>query len=497
MGPGASRRPGSLYALDRRRFLMLASACAVAPAVHSAAQVISAVQAPEPPLVQNRMSVGFVEGSDELPSLHGISWAGGGFEALSEQVGDLRVVPADELPLGDQTLAGETVRVRLAGLYPQQPKNIAPFLRQARLTVMFPSDDPTREQPLPFEAWSYRGKPAPMVSPRACSVWMASEIDSRRGRPAAASRPRRRLMRTIAHISDLHIGPLPPVTPRNLLSKRLLGYLSWRSRKQRIHRIEVLAALERRMLRRTRVLSVMSRYLAGVLREVSAPESDVFVVAAGVDDDLFRVDRAEADYILYYGRFDIFQKGLDTLVVAAREVLGRHPAVRLVLAGRGRDEGRLRALVRDAGLGERAVVETDIDPPRRARLFSGALVLAMPSRFEGFGMVAAEAMAAGVPVVATDLDSLPEVVGDAGILVPRDDAPATPNHGGPHCSHEDFSERPLLVVFLEIFFVKPGSLHDAGSRRLFLFDESVHALGVFVLQFFGVEMLVVQLLDRS
>jgi 3',5'-cyclic AMP phosphodiesterase CpdA len=57
---------------------------------------------------------------------------------------------------------------------------------------------------------------------------------------AAARRPFR-----LAHISDLHIGPLPPVTPRDLLSKRLLGYLSWRSRKQRIHRIEVLAALER------------------------------------------------------------------------------------------------------------------------------------------------------------------------------------------------------------------------------------------------------------
>jgi 3',5'-cyclic AMP phosphodiesterase CpdA len=57
---------------------------------------------------------------------------------------------------------------------------------------------------------------------------------------AAAQRPFR-----LAHISDLHIGPLPPVTTRDLLNKRLLGYLSWRSRKQRIHRIEVLAALER------------------------------------------------------------------------------------------------------------------------------------------------------------------------------------------------------------------------------------------------------------
>ena len=49
----------------------------------------------------------------------------------------------------------------------------------------------------------------------------------------------------LAHISDLHIGPLPPVTPRDLLSKRFLGYLSWRTRKRRIHRIEVLAALAR------------------------------------------------------------------------------------------------------------------------------------------------------------------------------------------------------------------------------------------------------------
>jgi 3',5'-cyclic AMP phosphodiesterase CpdA len=57
---------------------------------------------------------------------------------------------------------------------------------------------------------------------------------------AAAKRPFR-----LAHISDLHIGPLPAVTTRDLLNKRLLGYLSWRSRKQRIHRIEVLAALER------------------------------------------------------------------------------------------------------------------------------------------------------------------------------------------------------------------------------------------------------------
>ena len=52
----------------------------------------------------------------------------------------------------------------------------------------------------------------------------------------------------LAHLSDLHIGPLPRVTPGALFSKRALGYLSWRVRKQRVHRAEVLAALRQDLL---------------------------------------------------------------------------------------------------------------------------------------------------------------------------------------------------------------------------------------------------------
>ena len=58
-----------------------------------------------------------------------------------------------------------------------------------------------------------------------------------------------------------------------------------------------------------------------------------------------------------------------------------------------------------------------------ARL-SAAAVFAFPSRYEGFGLPPLEAMACGTPVIASNASSLPEVVGDAGLMVPPDDVPA-------------------------------------------------------------------------
>jgi glycosyltransferase involved in cell wall biosynthesis len=101
------------------------------------------------------------------------------------------------------------------------------------------------------------------------------------------------------------------------------------------------------------------------------------------------------------------------------------PDLRVVLAGRGRDVGRLSGMAQERGIAANVEVVVDPPPERVSELLSGALALAMPSRFEGFGMVAAEAMAAGVPVVAADVDSVPDVVGsDGAVLVPREDPAA-------------------------------------------------------------------------
>jgi glycogen(starch) synthase len=156
------------------------------------------------------------------------------------------------------------------------------------------------------------------------------------------------------------------------------------------------------------------------------PTSPIDLVYAGVPDELFVLPRGEQDYLLYFGRLDVFQKGLDTLIAALALLAKRRPGIRLKLAGRGKDAERVRALAREHGVEGNIEMLGAVSEAERQVLFSGALVELMPSRFEGFGMVAAEAMAAGVPLVAAASGSLPEVV-DAprgGRLVPAGDAVA-------------------------------------------------------------------------
>lgn len=185
-------------------------------------------------------------------------------------------------------------------------------------------------------------------------------------------------------------------------------------------------ALERRMLKRTACFSATSASTAALLRELLGATPSIDLVYAGVPDDLFTLERRDSGALLYFGRLDVFQKGLDTLLEAFSLLAAAHPRLRLRIAGRGKDRDRVREMAERLGVEERVDLLGATTDEERRRLFAEAAVLAMPSRFEGFGMVAAEAMAAGVPVVAAASGSLPEVVDPphGGVLVPVSDPPA-------------------------------------------------------------------------
>ncbi|MFL5381132.1 MAG: glycosyltransferase family 4 protein [Longimicrobiaceae bacterium] len=129
---------------------------------------------------------------------------------------------------------------------------------------------------------------------------------------------------------------------------------------------------------------------------------------------------AGALVIGFVGRFDE-RKGLLDLARAWPAIAAALPDAHLVLVGKGPAEAAARALLDGAPRVHWLGFRRDV-----AALLKAMDVLAVPSHWEGFGLVAAEALAAGVPVVAADASSLPEIVRDGreGLLVPPADVEA-------------------------------------------------------------------------
>jgi alpha-1,3-rhamnosyl/mannosyltransferase len=109
-------------------------------------------------------------------------------------------------------------------------------------------------------------------------------------------------------------------------------------------------------------------------------------------------------------------------VVEARRRAGPTAAPSLVLAGIDRGVGdSLEAMASASGAADVVVRLGVVPEPTLRALYRAATALVYPSRYEGFGLPVLEAMASGTPVIASRATSLPEVVGEAGLLLDPDD----------------------------------------------------------------------------
>lgn len=132
----------------------------------------------------------------------------------------------------------------------------------------------------------------------------------------------------------------------------------------------------------------------------------------------------DAGIVLGMGRLAP-QKGFDLLIRAFAAIANRHPSVRLRIIGEGPARTALEGLCRELGVEDRVSLPGATSTPESALRAGSVFVLS--SRYEGFGLVLAEAMAVGLPVIATDCASGPgEILRDGvdGILVPPDNVPA-------------------------------------------------------------------------
>lgn len=125
--------------------------------------------------------------------------------------------------------------------------------------------------------------------------------------------------------------------------------------------------------------------------------------------------------VLFLGRLDA-RKSPDVLLRASREILSRFPETKIVFGGDGEIE-KNKALAEELGIADRCEFHGWVAGAEREELFERAAVYCLPSKNEGLPMSVLEAMAHGIPAVATAVGGVPQVIEDgvSGILINVDD----------------------------------------------------------------------------
>lgn len=169
-----------------------------------------------------------------------------------------------------------------------------------------------------------------------------------------------------------------------------------------------------------RVIAISEHTRSDLVRATGLPPSRISVVHHGVDHDRFRPAAATAHrpYFLYVGGFDA-RKQVPALVRAFGRRAGDFDES-LLIAGQMRPawEGPIRDAIAASGAGDRVQLAGFVDEDRLSTLYQGATAHVMASTYEGFGMTVLEAFASGCPVIAARASCVPEIAGDAALLVP-------------------------------------------------------------------------------
>ncbi|PRX04791.1 UNVERIFIED_ORG: glycosyltransferase involved in cell wall biosynthesis [Actinomadura viridilutea] len=170
------------------------------------------------------------------------------------------------------------------------------------------------------------------------------------------------------------------------------------------------------------VLTVSESSKIDIVKDFKVDPRDIEILPLGVDTRIFhpRGPRVPGR-IVAMASADAPIKGVDVLLRAVAKVATERD-VHVIVVSRPQKDGPTERLVRELALGERVRFAGGIGDEELGELLASAEIAVVPSRYEGFSLPAVEHMASGTPLIASRAGALPEVVGDAAVLVePGDD----------------------------------------------------------------------------
>jgi len=198
-------------------------------------------------------------------------------------------------------------------------------------------------------------------------------------------------------------------------------------KKIKIMRWYSFLGMQRRVSRRlSRIITVSECSKRDIANAYRVSPEKFRVVPNGINVDYFYplpdVPREE-NHLIVTNSADTPLKGLKYLLEAVAAIRRKRP-IKLTVIGEPKPDGPIARLVGRLNLPGCVTFAGRITYEAFAHYYAKATLAVIPSLYEGFGMPAGEAMACGIPVISTSGGALPEVVGDAGVLVPPGDAGA-------------------------------------------------------------------------
>ena len=169
------------------------------------------------------------------------------------------------------------------------------------------------------------------------------------------------------------------------------------------------------------LLTVSSSAKADICRDFRVKPEKVHIIPLGVDTRLFQPRPEQPRVpgrIVTVTSADLPLKGLPTLLRAVAKLVTERDAHLVVI---GTPSAATRDQLTQLALGERVTFASGLPDAEYARVLASAEVAVIPSLYEGFSLPAVEHMASGTPLIASKAGALPEVTGDAAVLVPPGD----------------------------------------------------------------------------
>ncbi len=179
------------------------------------------------------------------------------------------------------------------------------------------------------------------------------------------------------------------------------------------------------------IIAVSHATKRDLLELLSADPEKITVVPSGVSQECRPLEPQEIEhrrrdmglperYILFVGTLEP-RKNLPTLLRAFARVWKAHRVPLVVVGGKGWLYDELFQVKEELGLGDEVRFVGSVAAPQLVYYYNCATCLVLPSLYEGFGHPVLEAMACGTPVIASNVSSLPEIAGEAALLVSPED----------------------------------------------------------------------------